>query len=385
MRILWASNYSAQSSYAIQTKLLVPRIKALGHDVTIFELSNGTRSPYIANGIQVVSVLSDPLGNDIIQDYASRMRIDAVITLMDVWMFSPEIWCNVPWFPYVPIDQTPVPPGVVRSLNGARHIIAMSKFGVRELNKVGANPTYIPLVYDPAVFHYIDKQEARAALGIPPQAFWVSFVGVNDSIPSRKGLPELLSAWQTFSANHPDACLYLHTSAHGNLAANGVGGVRIDDILNTLRINPAQVRFVDQFDYRTGIPAAKVAQMYAASDVMILPSRGEGFGLPIIEAQACGVPVITTRFAAQEELAHVGWLVEGESEWSYQNAFVIKPGIMSMVEALEAAYFHRNNEQLRRIAADSVTEYQVDNVVKKYWPDALRKMGEVMLDALVVA
>lgn len=383
MKILWCSNWSAQSSYALQSQLFVPRLKALGHDITVFELSNGTRRAYESNGVKVLSCVADPLGNDVIRDYAIRTKADAVITLIDVWRFDAATWSQVPWYPYCPIDHTPVPPAVVGALNGARKVIAMSKFGVEELAKVGCEALYAPLAYDPKVWYPADKAATRASLGMPDDVFWVSFVGVNDSNPSRKGIPELLTAWQMFASNHPDAVLYLHTAMHGNIPVNGaIGGVKIDHLMNSLNLNDNQVKMVDQFEYRTGIQTSKVAAIMAASDVVVLPSRGEGFGLPLIEAQAVGTPVITTKFAAQQELVKAGWMVEGESEWSYQDSFVLKPGILSLVEALENAYEQRNNKHLRQIAAEGVVDYQIDNVIAKYWKPALTTLAEVTLEAL---
>ncbi len=382
MKILWSSNWSAQSSYALQSHLFVPRLQRLGHDITVFELSNGQRKPYTDNGIKVLSTVFDPLGNDQVIDHTIKTESMAVITLMDVWRFQPEVWQRVPFIPWTPVDHTPVPPGVANVLNVARKIIAMSQFGVKELKKIGANPLYVPLAYDPNVWFPRDKQQCRAEIGIPPHAFWVSFVGVNDSIPSRKGIPELLSAWQVFSANHHDAVLYLHTASNGNLPINGIGGVKIDHIMTILGLNPDSVKIVDPYEYRTGIKSEKLAAMICASDVVIAPSRGEGFGLPLIEAQACGIPVITTRFAAQEELLKSGWFIEGESEWSYQDSFVIRPGIMSIVEALEAAYEQRDNPTLAKLAVEGVKDYEVDNVVNKYWRPALIEIGEMTLESL---
>lgn len=382
---MWASNYAAQSSYALQSHLFVPRLQALGHKVTVFELSNGQRKPYqTEQGITVLSSAFDPLGNDAILDYCARMEIDATISLMDVWRFDPNIWKEVPFFPQTPIDHSPVPPGVLHALSAARKVIAMSQFGVTELKKCRIDPLYVPLAYNPAVWHPRDKQECRAKLGIPPEAFWVSFIGVNDSIPSRKGIPELLSAWQLFSPSHPDAVLYLHCGAHGNLPINGIGGVRIDHLMGVLGLDPERIKMVDAYEYRTGIKSEKLAEMVSASDAVILPSRGEGFGLPILEAQAAGIPVITTRCAAQEELLQAGWFIEGESEWSYQDSFWMRPGILSTVEALEHAYEQRNNPNLRQIAIEGVKDYEVDNVVQKYWRPALETIAEISLDSLKV-
>jgi glycosyltransferase involved in cell wall biosynthesis len=60
------------------------------------------------------------------------------------------------------------------------------------------------------------------------------------------------------------------------------------------------------------IPGDRMGSLYAAADVLVHPYRGEGFGLPVLEARACGIPVLVTRggatddFTAGEACVHVG-------------------------------------------------------------------------------
>jgi len=55
-------------------------------------------------------------------------------------------------------------------------------------------------------------------------------------------------------------------------------------------------------DSRRGVPDATLATVYNAFDVFALPTMGEGFGLPILESQACGVPAVVTDCSACTEL-----------------------------------------------------------------------------------
>lgn len=48
----------------------------------------------------------------------------------------------------------------------------------------------------------------------------------------------------------------------------------------------------------TPLPAAELASLYRSADAFVLPTRGEGWGLPIVEAMACGLPVIVTDYSA---------------------------------------------------------------------------------------
>jgi glycosyltransferase involved in cell wall biosynthesis len=385
MRILWTSNYSSFSGYSNQAQLFVPRIQAAGHHVVVFELANGKRRPRQIGNVHVLPGGLDPLGSDIIEAHTVQSRAHAVITLVDVWGMNKDVMKRTPWFPITPVDTLPIAPKVKDHLHSAIRPIAMSQYGVQELKKAGFEPLYIPHGVDPQVWHPQDKARARHELNIPQDTYFVSFVGVNDSIPSRKGLPELLMAWQVFSQEHPTARLYLHTTPTGNLPVNNAGGVDIPKIMDTLGIDKNTVQFPDAYRYANGIPAKHLAMIAAASDVLILPSRGEGFGLPALEFQRVGCPVILNNFTTGPELCFSGWLLEGEPEWSWQNASVQKPGILSIIEALGYALQERDNPARKAQAIARAQEYDIDWVMAKYALPVLQQIGEMVLDRVKVA
>ena len=63
----------------------------------------------------------------------------------------------------------------------------MSQYGVEQMQQAGFDPYYVPHGVDPQVWYPQDKAKARHTLNIAQDSFFVAFVGVNDSIPSRKG------------------------------------------------------------------------------------------------------------------------------------------------------------------------------------------------------
>lgn len=355
------------------------------HEVTVFELSNGGRMPAEINGIKVLPIALDPLGSDMFQGHYESSRSHCIITLIDVWGLNAGVLSNANWFPLTPIDSMPAAPAVVENLKDCKAPIAYSRYGESELRKVGFTPYYIPHAVDPAVWKPGNKLKARQIGNVPADIFFASFVGVNDSVPSRKGIGELLMAWQLFTETHKDALLYMHTSLTGNLGINAVGGVKIDVLIKTLGINPNTIKLADQYRYRTGIPASELVTIAQASDVLILPTSGEGFGLPLLEFQRAGCPVITTNFAAGAELCFSGWKIEGEPMWSWQDAIVMKPGITSIVEALEAAYEDRNNPERAAKAIAGARDYDIDTVMGKYAIPVLNDIAERILATSKVA
>jgi glycosyltransferase involved in cell wall biosynthesis len=384
MKILLASNFTVQSGYSFQARMLVERIPALGHEVVVFDIRNGGGSTAQVSGVTILPAFNDPLGNDSIPAHAQRSKADVVMTLCDAWGFNPDVMKLVNWWPIAPIDHTPVPPAVVNSLQAAAGVIALSRFGQAELRKVGVEALYMPHGVEPAIWRpaltRADTVEARRKMRLPDDAFIVSFVGVNDSNPSRKGIPELLAAWSMFHAEHPDGLLYLHTTIQGNIPIAGQkNGVDIDTLIKTFGIDPKSILMPDEYRLRTGIPAGELAEMARASDVFILPSRGEGFGIPLIEFQHAGCPVITTDFAAGAELCASGWLIDGEMEWSWQNATVLRPGIASIAENLERAYAERGNMARRHQAAEFARDYEIDFVTQRYAAPILAQIAETVV------
>jgi glycosyltransferase involved in cell wall biosynthesis len=282
-----------------------------------------------------------------------------------------------------------VPPHVAEPLKSARKIIAMSRYGQDELTDAGfERPLYVPHAVDPEIFHprtEAERHAARQKIGVTDNQFLVTFVGVNDSVPSRKAIPEMLMAWKMFSDIHPDAVLYMHTMTRGNLPINNIGGVKIDAIVNTLNVRPDSLRMVDQHRYKAGVISQnEVADLMGAANVHLAAGRGEGFGVPCIESQRCGTPLITTNFAATSRLLIAGWHVDYEADWSWQDSFYAKPGVISMLEALEMAYAARDDERLRKTAEIGAMEFDLDNVMTKYMTPALDAIAEDVLERLAV-
>jgi len=100
-------------------------------------------------------------------------------------------------------------------------------------------------------------------------------------------------------------------------------------------------------------------------------SRGEGFGIPVIEAQACGVPVIVSDWTAQPELVGDGWVVKTQPEWdAMQDAWFGTPLVADIVDALNQAYERGQGTSQRAI--DFVQQYNADTVFNDCWRPLLK-------------
>jgi glycosyltransferase involved in cell wall biosynthesis len=196
----------------------------------------------------------------------------------------------------------------------------------------------------------------------------------NKGEPSRKGLREALLAWRKFVNAVPDALLYLHTDAHGRC------GIPLTNLVAQLGLGN-HVQFVDDYHYVTGqVTSADLNLAYNAADVLLNPSMGEGFGIPILEAQAAGTPVIVTDWTAMPEICFAGWRVGGTPFMTYQNAMQMLPSVDEIVGALHAAHTHRSSEVLRHQARTGALAYAIDRVYRECWQPLL---GSIAADLTV--
>ncbi len=130
--------------------------------------------------------------------------------------------------------------------------------------------------FNPTLVAAAARRAMRERLGIPEDARAIGFVG---RVAREKGIVELLDAWELLRAELPDLRLLV------------VGPMEPNDAipLNVIEriVNDDRVHFVG--------PVADTAPLYAAFDVLALPTHREGLGQVLLEAAAMGLPVVASR------------------------------------------------------------------------------------------
>jgi predicted O-linked N-acetylglucosamine transferase (SPINDLY family)/glycosyltransferase involved in cell wall biosynthesis len=174
-------------------------------------------------------------------------------------------------------------------LNGLRQVDAIwttSQWGREVLIQNGLSNRPVGIVpegFDPDVFHPGLKSRRRR-----DGVFRFLCVGKWEV---RKGQAELLQAWaKAFSPKDPVELVLMCENPF-------VPGFSVASELQRLGLGKtAPVRLE-----KPATTDHDMAQIYSDADCFVLPSRAEGWGLPIMEAMACGTPVITTRYSAMTE------------------------------------------------------------------------------------
>lgn len=296
---------------------------------------------------------------------------------MDVWVLDPRIWSEFNVASWVPVDHAPAPDPVVGFFQNSGAVpIAMSRFGEQMLRDAGLDPLYVPHGVDTKVYEPVKRAKARKAVGFPRDAFLVGMVAANKGNPSRKCFAEAFEAFRAFHAKHKEARLYVHTEATGRF-----GGVDLPALIRHVGLDPDAVIFCDQYRaVHLPQPPESMANVYSSLDVLLAPSAGEGFGIPVMEAQACGTPVIVSDFSAQPELVGAGWLVEGVKTYTGIGSWQLKPSVPDIVEALERAYEHAGEQAFAVKARDKALTYDADKVLDDYLLPALSEAMQRFTD-----
>lgn len=388
MRILLHSNGpNVPTGYGIQVAQLAPRLRDAGHDVAVSAYYGQPVGLGDFDGIRVYPSGYDAYSNDVLHQHAlHHFGGDPlggwILPVMDVFGMTSPLLRDFNIAAWTPVDHHPVPDAVMDFFRMSAAVpIAMSKFGQQMLNGAGLECMYAPLTIEPDVFHpsptvdYLGRRvTGRQMMGVTDEQFVVMMNGMNKgwALP-RKSFPRAFLAFSDFARRHPEAVLYVH--AHNLRGQDG------DDLIQLAlksRIPEDQIRFVDQYAHQVGIPAEILAALYTAADVLLAPSMGEGFCVPLIEAQACGTPAIITDFSAQPELLGAGWKVGGEPWWeSAQCAWMVAPHIVEIVDRLELAHAAKESGELAEMAEPAIAkalEYDADKVFEECWLPILERL-----------
>lgn len=369
--IMWHSCAPwAASGYGQQTMHWTRELKRLGYDVIISTYWGIQGGATTWEGMTVLPGFGPAYCTQSLYQHAKNFNPDLIITLGDVWVMDPNMLRELPVAHWLPADCRPMSladRNVVEQ-SGAE-LIAMSKFGYERFKTAGFNPVYVPHAIDTDVFKPLPNVgDLRSACGVEEDQFVIGLNQANnDAI--RKAIPEQMMGFAKFAENHPDAMMTLHTGVHQE------GGQDLEAVAENLGILD-KIRVVDQYRYTAGMITPKdLNEWYNVIDVLGATVYAEGFGLPIVEAQAAGTPVITTDAASMPEINPHGLSVSGQPFWNgVHKGWWISPSISDIADSYERAYQERknvNSTQLRRFVR---TNYSVPRVSKKYMQPAVEEL-----------
>lgn len=366
----------ANTGYGVQTHLLANALVRDGHTVTNSANFGLNGNPINVNGIEVVGNGKDVWGNDVIKANQQFYQADVTIGLFDLWVMQPSVLSSLEnYWHWLPLDHKTIPPVVMERLPLCTGIIAMSEFGQELLLDANIESTYIPHAIDTTIFKPLEKKEARNLVNFPHDKFIVGMFMANKGSPSRKRFDQQIRAFAMFTRSHPESMLYIHSDIIGHGGDNLNRLIELAEGLYAVKLN---VRFVNQYRYLSSmIGSSELATLMNACDVVLNATGGEGFGVPIIESQACGTPVIVTDFTAMPELVVSGYKV-GYSDLQYtsQEAYQCTPSVIDIFEALitECCRADKSDFRRRNISRAIHGRYDIDTVYATYWKPLIERV-----------
>ncbi|USR91576.1 glycosyltransferase [Phormidium yuhuli AB48] len=193
----------------------------------------------------------------------------------------------------------------------------------------------VPLGVNPQICYPLageERQALRRHLGIGDEFV---FLNVSSQHP-RKGIRPLLKAFAQVVLRHPQARLVLKgtTGLYGSQTY-------VQSALNEVLAPQERDRVLGKLAYiGQDLSFAEVVQLYQGADAYISPYLAEGFNLPVLEAIACGTPVICTAGGPTDDFTQSSFAIRVEAEQIWQEIcgeqrLLLSPSIEALVAAME--------------------------------------------------
>lgn len=298
-----------------------------------------------------------------------QWRPDIVFTLEDVpvlsWIPTVPLRKTFKWIAYFPLDGGPIPSTWVSIIKNMDRIITYSNYAKKLVNK------QVPEKKAEMIYHGVDlstfkpihdKSDIRQAYGLRDK-FVVGCVARNQM---RKNLPALIKSFAEFSKDKDDVALYMHTVPYE------VFGWNLNEIIEMHGL-AGKVYMTSGISPGIGVSDKTLATIYNLFDIKVLPTNGEGFGLPILEAHACGIPVLVTNYSACSELTvgpqeRIKVNAYFTNNMGYEHAIVDNKDMVKKMN-----YFYNNRE--------AINEYGLKGIEmanKLIWADLTEKFVDVI-------
>ena len=287
---------------------------------------------------------------------------------------------------YIPVDGVPIPHRYMETFVKADHLVMFGEFASQGLKKLNASFPWevIPHGVDCEAFYPLpeaDRDEMkRRSMPMCEKPFVVGTVARNNA---RKNLPRLFKTFKRFIASSrtctecgnvyftpveqcprcqstetsmwpakTEVMLYLH------MQPKDPAGHNLFELIDHLGLS-GRVVFPKDVEIGLGISDMALNRVYNMMDVFTLPTGGEGWGLPIMEAMACGRPVLVSAYSAHMEF------VAGAGEFIAISEYLTIPA------GVERAIVDLNDYLLKL----EMMYYPHDQFLAKWGPMLRKQLG----------
>ncbi len=306
-RILWVGDAATATGFANCTHAVCDLLHESGWDVFILGINyDGDPHKYdysIYPCFRFLDVNQDFMGVYRLGHVMSEVDPDVVVFLNDPWnvpnyITALQFWSGEtgklipPTVGWLAVDGKNQPKGAVNSLH---RVVTWTEFGAQEIRNSGyCGPIdVVPLGVDHNIFKPLDRLESRAKVivdrkPISDDDFIVGFVGRNQI---RKRIDLTIQAFAEFISRYSidDAKLLIHSAPTGEDAFD------LHRLADYYGVKDKMI--LSEGVLGSGLDISVLPVLYSSMDVFLTTTQGEGWGLCVLEAMACGIPCITPNWS----------------------------------------------------------------------------------------
>ncbi len=337
LRVYWKGAFYTSASLAIVNRRLV---RAL-----------------IERGNVDVSIGTDPLANEVLplqfralSERTSFGADEADVTVLHEWPPRFAAPSSTRYVHVQPWEYGSMPTEWFDALHDdCDEIWVHSEYNRAAYIEAGISPARIAVIphgFDPLIFNPDGPKMAVA-----DDRFRFLFVG--GTVP-RKGIDVLVNAYTTAFRPYDNVSLVIK-DADASFYRNQTRSQELRAL--AARRDIPRIEYIDQT-----VPDEAMAQIFRGCDTFVLPYRGEGFGLPVLEAMACGLAPIVTFGGATDDLVdtEVGWRIPSLRVEldpavvpfpTITPPWILEPDQEALQTLLRNVYEHRDEARSRGAAA----------------------------------
>jgi glycosyltransferase involved in cell wall biosynthesis len=302
---------------------------------------------------------NDPAYQSVARRLAEEAPAQSRLTIRHGWPPSWRRPASGAWVLMQPWEFGAIPADWVRRLDAVDEIWVYSRHVWQTYVDSGVDPRKVRVVP-------LGVSADRFRPGVKPMGLATrkkfKFLYVGGSI-RRKGVDRLVAGYlRAFTADDDDCLVIKEFGTDGVYAGKTIEG--------PIEAAQAQAGAAEILRMTAPIPTEAMPGLYAACDCLVHPYRGEGFGLTVLEAMACGLPVIVTAGGATDDFAtdefayrvpsrrvSIGGTVDGLA--LARNGWLLEPDLEALTGRLREVFEHRGESRAKGLAAS--------RYVREYW------------------
>jgi len=306
LKILIYSDYlKFTSGYAREVKDILPFLKK-NNEVRMVGLGyNGyprDEENYVYN--TKLPDVKDYYAQEVLHYAIDDFKPDIILTVQDFWILPKISFVlahpgNFKWFHWGTLDSEPIDFYCRESLKWMHYCFWHSHFGAVQTKLVmpGVLGEVVYPSVDTKVFYKMDKNKLKKQFKLDE----FNVLICNARGQQRKNVPMLLDAFKQVLQELPNTVLILPSGISNTITDNGqLDGYDLERFVAELGLTDYVL--MPRSKNKGPIDDNALNVQYNLADLNILPSWGEGFGLPFIEAGICGVPSIGIDHSAVHEV-----------------------------------------------------------------------------------